>query len=153
MKSYTATALGIARKIWIITVLINTIAYTILISIVSGDSAEVFFLIALLIALLGGMFSAPIFLVIWGMLYGFLIRGRNAPYILKWLLIAGTGMAIVAWVVFAKSFHFLDSEILRLMIVAALSGAVAVYAGYSNIKNACLAGEGEKALMESFHRM
>jgi len=147
MKSFTVTALGIACKIWIIAVLINTIADTLLIGIISGDSAEFFFLIALF----GGIFSAPIFLVIWGILYSLLKRGSNARYILKWLLIAGPGMAVAAWVVIAGSFHFLDSEILRLVIVAPLAGAIAVYAGYSNIKKACIARDGEKALAESFH--
>ena len=146
MKSFTATALGIACKIWIIAVLINTVADTLLLGSISGDSAEVFFLIALF----GGMFSAPVFLVMWGMICGFLKRGSHAPYILKWLLIAGISMAVAAWVVFAGSFHFFDSEILRLVMVGPLSGAIAVYAGYSNIKNACMARDEEKALVKSF---
>lgn len=147
MKSFTVTALGIALKIWITAVLINTIADTLLLGDFGGDAAGAFFLIALF----GGMFSAPIFLVICGMLYGFLKRGSNAPYILKWLLIAGICLAVAAWAILAGSFRLLDNEMIRLVMAAPISGAIAVYAGYANIKKACTARDEEKKSGECFH--
>ncbi len=146
MKLFTVTALGIAFKIWIIAVLMNTIADTLLLDRLSGDAVAVFFLIALF----SSLFSVPIFLVLWVMVYSLLKGGRNASYILKWLLVAGIGMAIAAWAFFTGSFRFMDSETMGLVIAAPLSGVIAIYAGYANIKKACVVRDEEKNLQQGF---
>lgn len=146
MKSYTATALVIASKIWIITLLINTIADTLLL----GNFSEDFMGIFSLIGLLGGVFSAPIFLVLWGIIYAMLKGKRNADYILKWLLIAGVSMAVAAWGVFTGFFRHVDSEIFRLIIVAPLSGTIGIFISYPGLKKACLASYKNKVFPENF---
>ena len=144
MKSLTVMTLGIAFKIWIIAVLVNTTADTLLVGGLESDVVDIFFLIALF----SSLFSAPIFLVLWVILYRLLKKGSQAASIVKWLLITGIGMSIIAWALFTGSFRLMDNELLRMVIVAPLSGAIAIAACYANIKKACRARDGEQQLTE-----
>jgi hypothetical protein len=95
------------------------------------------------------MFSAPVFLVIWGLVYSLLKAGRNAGDTLKWVLITGVCMAVAAWGVFTGFFRHVDREIFRLIIVAPFSGAIAIFISYPGIKKACHTRDTNNTLSEN----
>lgn len=145
MKSIIITALSISFKIWVIALLLNTIADSVLLD---GFSLGLFE-IALIIALFGGIFSAPVFLILWSIIYKLLQTERTAGFILRFLLLAGTGLAVASWIIFAAIFHFYEAGTFGLAIVAPLSGAVAICISYPNIKKACHARDANKMLIET----
>lgn len=146
MKSITVTALGIAFKIWIIAVLINTIADTLFINGLYSD----FLFIALIITMYGGLFSIPVLLILWCIIYNLLQAGRPAGYILKFTLLTGVGLAVATWVIFALLFQFFEADMIRLALAAPLSGAIAICISYPNIKKAANAMDANKVSTETF---
>ncbi|MES2772624.1 MAG: hypothetical protein V4722_00475 [Bacteroidota bacterium] len=144
MKSVTAISGTIALKIWILSLIVNTIGGACLLAGLHFD----FFEFAIIGGFFGLIFSFPVFVIIWIVLYFLFKRRYSCKEVFTALLIAGCILAAVAYVLF--SFIFLRGGIdgRALAGMAIVSGATGIMLSHGNIKRYCTKREEQETVIE-----
>jgi len=132
MKSITATSCGIAFKIWILALIINTIGGSYMLAGIKAD----FFLYAMLGGFFGAIFSFPVFLIVWKTLYHLFKKEYEHTEVFSALLVTSVALATLAYGAFSLIFP-MGSDGLSLLLLAIVSGFTAVALCYGNIKRYC----------------
>ena len=148
MKSSPFSAFIIALKIWLVALGLHTLAGSFILSHDSGD----FMMYACVGGVIGGFFSAPIFIILWVALYRSFKRGRSAPFILKLLFTIGITAAFAASGIFSYMGGIGNNaaQNLQLFFLAPVCGALAIFINYQSIHSACLKRDEADMLINKF---
>ena len=148
MKSITAASGGIAFKIWILALLTNTIGG----SFMLGGLGIEFFMFAMIGGFFGLIFSFPIFLIIWKILYQLFKKGYSYSEVFWGLMLAGGILAALAYGVFAVLFNMAPFDGASLAILAIVSGCTGIVLSQGSIKKYCSKKDEEEVAIEQIGR-
>jgi hypothetical protein len=132
MKSITAISGGISFKIWLLALITNTIGGSFILAGIKPD--------ALLYAMIGGFFGAifsfPVFLIVWKILYHLFKKKYSHTEVLAGLLVLAIVMATLAYGLFSLIFP-MGRDGTSLLFMAIISGCTGVVLSYGNIRKYC----------------
>ncbi len=132
MKFITVVSGGISFKIWLLALCFNTLGGSLILGGLQPDA----FLYALVGGFLGAIFSFPVFLVVWKMLYHFFKKGYSHTEVFAGLLVVAIVLAALAFGAFSLIFP-IGSDGVPLLLMAVISGCTGVVLSYSNIRKFC----------------
>jgi disulfide bond formation protein DsbB len=134
MKATTKKIAGISITIWFTALLINTVLG---LYVASGKVKASLPNLALKGILYGAIFSFPVFLIVWILLY-FMHKGKlSAGNIFLILLVIAGGLTLGVFILFSEYMKLLATLNLPLMTCAMIASGISIALQYGSLKKVC----------------